>query len=94
MTSLFLSNFPRDQWDCSVAISPPITMSAIYRMTGPEEKDAKYIYSRDGNPSLRSLEAALAAVEGGKWANCYATGSKLPNLSKYVVASNILGLTA
>lgn len=63
-----------DLWDCSIAVTKPITTSAIFKLAGPEEKDNKFIYNRYGNPSLRSLEAALASVEGSKHAKCFATG--------------------
>jgi cystathionine gamma-lyase len=55
------------------AIVPPIFQSATYVL---EEvgKTKGYDYTRSSNPTRATLEAALAGVEGGKFAACFASG--------------------
>jgi len=55
------------------AIVPPIFQSATYVL---EEvgKTKGYDYTRSSNPTRATLEAALAGVEGGKYAACFASG--------------------
>ena len=55
------------------AIVPPIYQSATFVL---EEvgRDKGFDYTRSSNPTRQTLEAALAAVEGGKHAACFASG--------------------
>ncbi len=59
----------------SGAVNVPVTLSTTYRY--PELEDgskAPYIYSRYTNPSLESVEAKLAALEGAKHSLLFASG--------------------
>ena len=55
------------------SIVPPIYQSATFVL---EEvgKDKGFDYTRSSNPTRQSLEAQLAAIEGGKFAACFASG--------------------
>ena len=55
------------------AIVPPIFQSATYVL---EEigKNKGFDYTRSSNPTRATLEAALAGVEGGKFAACFSSG--------------------
>ena len=55
------------------SIVPPIYQSATFVL---EEvgKDKGFDYTRSSNPTRRTLEAQLAAIEGGKFAACFASG--------------------
>jgi cystathionine beta-lyase/cystathionine gamma-synthase len=55
------------------AIVPPIFQTATYVL---EEvgKTKGYDYTRSSNPTRATLEAALAGIEGGKFAACFASG--------------------
>ena len=66
-------------------------------MSGPEEKDATFIYNRYGNPSLRSLEATLASIEGAKQCAVFATGNYCIFVFAdgiYVIKSPFAGMAA
>ncbi len=55
------------------AIVPPIYQSATYVL--PEVgRDLGFDYTRSSNPTRATLETALAAVEGGRYAACFASG--------------------
>src|SRR5690348_14313165 len=57
------------------AVTPPIHLSTTFE----REIDGSYrsglVYSRYANPNRGSLEACLAALEGGAGAACFASGS-------------------
>ena len=55
------------------SIVPPIYQSATFVL---EEvgKDKGFDYTRSSNPTRQTLEAQLAAIEGGKFAACFASG--------------------
>ena len=58
------------------AVTPPIHLSTTFERApdgalGP----AGFLYTRDDNPTRRSLERALAALEGGAAAAAFASGS-------------------
>ncbi len=55
------------------SIVPPIYQSATFVL---EEvgKDKGFDYTRSSNPTRQSLEAQLAAIEGGKFAACFSSG--------------------
>ena len=55
------------------AIVPPIYQTATFVL---EEvgKDKGFDYTRSSNPTRQTLEAALAAVEGGKHGACFSSG--------------------
>jgi cystathionine gamma-lyase len=55
------------------AIVPPIFQTATYVL---EEvgKDKGFDYTRSANPTRQTLEQQLAAIEGGKYGICFASG--------------------
>ena len=55
------------------AIVPPLYQSATFVL---EEvgRDKGFDYTRSSNPTRQTLENALAAVEGGKYGACFASG--------------------
>ncbi len=63
------------------AVSTPIYPSVTYTYDSMAEMDAvfsgeggDYIYSRYGNPTVNALEEAVAEIENGKFAVCFASG--------------------
>ena len=54
---------------------PPITTSATFVMSTPEEIDGELLYGRYGNPSRNNVEAVLASLEGAKHAMCFSSGT-------------------
>jgi len=76
------------------SILPPIYETATYVL---EEvgKDKGFDYTRSSNPTRQVLEANLAAIEGGKYAICFASGMsavdsvmKLLSAGDHVVSSD------
>ena len=55
------------------AIVPPIFQSATYVLEEVGQTKG-YDYTRSSNPTRATLEAALAGVEGGRFAACFASG--------------------
>jgi cystathionine beta-lyase/cystathionine gamma-synthase len=55
------------------AMLTPIYQTTTYRQEAVG-KDKGFTYSRSGNPTVSALERRLAALEGAKFATCYATG--------------------
>ncbi len=55
------------------AIVPPIYQSATYVLE-QVGKDKGFDYTRSSNPTRQLLETNLAAVEGGRYAACFASG--------------------
>src|SRR4051794_36418780 len=62
-------------------LSPPIELSAVYRIDGLAQIDALYeggepgfIYARDGHPNAARLAAKVAALEGAEAALVCASG--------------------
>ncbi len=58
----------------SGATVPPIHLSSTFTQQSPG-KHKGYEYSRSGNPTRNGLERCLAALEGGTWCGCFASGS-------------------
>ena len=56
------------------AIMTPIYQTSTFVQTSPGEHKG-YEYARTQNPTRHALQAALAAVENGKHALCFASGS-------------------
>ena len=76
------------------SILPPIYETATYVL---EEvgKDKGFDYTRSSNPTRQVLEANLAAIEGGKYAICFASGMsavdsvmKLLSAGDHVISSD------
>lgn len=57
----------------SGAVMPPIVLSTTFAQDGPGAHKG-YDYGRSGNPTRNTLEACIAALEGGKHGLCYASG--------------------
>ncbi len=62
-------------------VATPIYASVTYTYNSMAEMDAvfageggDYIYSRYGNPTVNALEEAVAEIENGKFAVCFASG--------------------
>ena len=76
------------------AIVPPIYQTATYVL--PEVgRDMGFDYTRSANPTRAILENNLAAIEGGKFGTCFASGMsavdsvlKLMNKGDHVVCSD------
>ncbi len=57
------------------AVASPITLSTTFERDPDGGYSRGYYYGRAGNPVRRGLEQAIAALEGGADALCYASGS-------------------
>ena len=57
------------------AITPPIHLTTTFERDADGSYPHGYIYSRTDNPNRSALEGALAALEGGEAAACFASGS-------------------
>ncbi len=55
------------------SVMPPIVLSTTFAQPEPGQPKA-FDYSRSGNPTRQSLEACLAALEGGKHGFAFASG--------------------
>ena len=76
------------------SIVPPIYETATF-VLDEVGKDKGFDYTRASNPTRQVLEANLAAIEGGKFGTCYASGMaavdsclKLLNAGDHVVCSD------
>jgi cystathionine gamma-synthase len=63
-----------DPDEVSGGVSPSIQMSATFKQDGVGKPRRGYEYGRSGNPTRQALEAAIAALEGGKHGLAYASG--------------------
>ncbi len=57
------------------AVTPPIHLSTTFERQPDGSYPHGYIYTRTNNPNREALENALAALEGGEAAACFASGS-------------------
>lgn len=57
------------------AITPPIHLTTTFERQPDGSYPHGYIYTRTNNPNREALEHALAALEGGEAAACFASGS-------------------
>ena len=79
-TKAIHTRLPREKWDGSRCVAPPITLSATYLMSTPEETPGEWLYGRYGNPSRDQVEITLAAIEGdAKHALCFSSGMAAAN---------------
>ena len=76
------------------SILPPIYVTATYVLEGIG-KDKGFDYTRSSNPTRQVLEQNLAAIEGGKYAICFASGmsavdsvTKLLSAGDHVISSD------
>jgi cystathionine gamma-synthase len=56
------------------AVTPPIHLSTTFERAPDGSFPKGFVYGRDANPSRRSLEQSLAALEGGAGAAAFASG--------------------
>lgn len=57
------------------AVTPPIHLTTTFERQPDGSYPHGYIYSRTSNPNRAALEHALATLEGGEAAACFASGS-------------------
>ena len=57
------------------AVTPPIHLTTTFERQSDGSYPHGYIYTRTNNPNREALEGALAALEGGATAACFASGS-------------------
>lgn len=57
------------------AVIPPISLSTTFAQSAAAQPVGKYEYSRSSNPNRDAFEQAVAALEGGKYALAYSSGS-------------------
>ena len=57
------------------ALAPPLYMSSTFERAADGSYPHGFSYGRAGNPTRQALEEALAALEGGVEALCFASGS-------------------
>ena len=60
--------------DPTGAVAPPIHLSTTFHHTPDGRPVGSHVYIRESNPTQSSLEAALAAVEGGEAALVFGSG--------------------
>lgn len=56
------------------AVAPSIHLSTTYERTPEGETRSDFLYVREDNPNRHALEVALASLEGGEAAACFASG--------------------
>lgn len=57
------------------AVISPISLSTTFAQSAAAKPVGSYEYSRSSNPNRHGFETAIAALEGGKYALAYASGS-------------------
>jgi cystathionine gamma-lyase len=57
------------------AVIAPISLSTTFAQSAASQPIGAYEYSRSSNPNRDNFEAAVAALEGGKYALAYSSGS-------------------
>lgn len=79
------------------AVMPPVFLTSTFAHGNPDGFD----YTRSGNPNFRLLERSLAALEGARFATCFASGvsaitavvSSLRSGDLVVAEENLYGCT-
>lgn len=61
------------------AVNVPINVSSTFKQDGIGKMRSGYEYARSGNPSRKSLEETLAAIENGSFARAFASGLAAEN---------------
>ncbi len=82
------------------AVNPPIYLSSTFRQSAPN-RHRGYVYGRTGNPTRAVLEAALAALEGGRAGLAFSSGlgalttllEQFPSGSRIVAGDDLYGGT-
>lgn len=57
------------------ALTPPIHLSTTFERSAAGDYPRGYVYTRSGNPNREALERTVAALEGGKAAAAFSSGS-------------------
>lgn len=57
------------------AVIPPISLSTTYAQHAPGQPVGTYEYTRSQNPNRQAFESAIAALENGRYALAYSSGS-------------------
>ena len=79
------------------AVMPPVFMTSTFEAGNPDGFD----YTRSGNPNFRMLQQSAAALEGARFATCFASGvlaitaviSSLKSGDVVVAEENVYGCT-
>ncbi|MHB8736282.1 MAG: trans-sulfuration enzyme family protein [Terriglobales bacterium] len=79
------------------AVMPPVFLTSTFASGNPDGFD----YTRSGNPNFRLLEGSVAALEGARYATCFASGvsaitaviSSLKSGDLVLAEENIYGCT-
>ena len=79
------------------AVMPPVFLTSTFETGNPDGFD----YTRSGNPTVRLLAEAVAAMEGARFATCFASGvsaitaviSSLKAGDRVVAEENLYGCT-
>jgi len=61
------------------AVMTPVYLTSTYAQSAPAVPIGGYEYSRTHNPTRTALEQNLAALEGGAWGLCFASGLAATN---------------
>ncbi|MBS0289954.1 MAG: cystathionine gamma-synthase [Proteobacteria bacterium] len=61
------------------AVMPPICLSTTFAQRAPAQPIGNYEYARTANPTRDILQTTLAALEGGKFGLCFASGCNALN---------------
>ena len=61
------------------AVMTPVYLTSTYAQSAPAQPIGGYEYSRTHNPTRTALEENLAALEGGAWGLCFASGLAATN---------------
>ncbi|HIG10709.1 MAG: cystathionine gamma-synthase [bacterium] len=79
------------------AVMTPVYLTSTFEQDAPAQPRDGYEYSRTKNPTRLALEENLAALEGGQWGLCFASGLGATNAlldslvpGDHVVAGNDL----
>jgi cystathionine beta-lyase/cystathionine gamma-synthase len=61
------------------AVMTPVYFSSTFEQDAPAQPRGGYEYSRTSNPTRTALQDNLAALEGGTWGLCFASGLAATN---------------
>jgi cystathionine beta-lyase/cystathionine gamma-synthase len=61
------------------AVMPPVYLTSTFKQDAPARPRGGYEYSRTSNPTRTALQENLAALEGGAWGLCFASGLAATN---------------
>lgn len=73
-----------DKWESKCVVAP-IVLSTTFKQLSPGQ--AKYDYSRSGNPTRNTLEECLAKLEKAKYGLCFGSGLGATTTMSYLLES-------